>query len=150
MSRSRDGVEGSVMAISLPDARLLSDEVLEALRLRAVHGCALGYTEAEIAELLGVARETVCRWCCAYDTGGREALPHDRTGRPPGLGRLLSDAQATHVQEFLDRHVRVNQISTITNTGEVHFMTYTGTMTAARFLTFLERLLRGTAGKLIV
>jgi transposase len=253
------------MAISLPDARLLSDEVLEALRLRAVHGCALGYTEAEIAELLGVARETVCRWCGAYDTGGREALPHDRTGRPPGSGRLLSDAQATHVQELLDRHapeelgiaaplwsrravqalirkeygltlavrtvgaylqrwgytakrprrhskdqdpdevrewleetypaieqlaaeigatihwcdetgvaadehpgvgyarkgqaatlvvpdrhVRVNQISTITNTGEVHFMTYTDTMTAACFITFLERLLRSTAGKLIV
>jgi transposase len=253
------------MTISLPDARLLSDEVLEALRLRAVHGCALGYTETEIAELLGVARETVCRWYSAYDAGGLEALPQDRTGRPPGSGRLLSDAQATHVQELLDQHapeelgiaaplwsrravqelirrefglrlavrtvgaylqrwgytakrprrhsknqdpdevqewlqqtypmiehlaadlgapihwcdetgvaadehpgvgyartgqpatvevpdehVRVNQISTITNTGEVHFMTYTGTLTAALFLTFLERLLRSTAGSLIV
>jgi hypothetical protein len=42
------------MAISLPDARELSDEVLEALRLRALHGCQLGFTEVEIADLLGV------------------------------------------------------------------------------------------------
>lgn len=253
------------MAISLPDARLLSDEVLEALRLRAVHGCALGYTEAEVAELLGVARETVCRWHSAYEAGGVEALPQERTGRPSGSGRLLSDAQATHLQDLLDRHtpeergiaaplwsrravqelirkeyglalsvrtvgaylqrwgytakrprrhskdqdpdevqewlektypaieqlaaeigatihwcdetgvaaddhpgvgyarkgqtptlevpdrhVRVNQISTITNTGEVHFMTYTDTMTAALFITFLKRLLGSTTGQLIV
>jgi transposase len=253
------------MAISLPDARVLSDEVLEALRLRAVHGCALGYSEAEIAELLGVARETVCRWCCAYETGGQDALPQERSGRPLGSGRLLSETQARHIQEILDQqtpqerglaaplwsrravqelirqeyrltlavrtvgaylhrwgytakrprrhskhqdpdevrewleetypeierlaaelgapihwcdeagvaadehpglgyarkgqpatvevpdeHVRVNQISTITNTGEVHFMTYTATMTAALFITFLERLLRSTTGPLIV
>jgi hypothetical protein len=30
-----------------------------------------------------------------------------------------------------DRHVRANQISTITNAGQVRFMTYTTTMTAA-------------------
>jgi hypothetical protein len=35
------------MAISLPDARQLSDEVLEAPRLRAVRGCQLGSTETE-------------------------------------------------------------------------------------------------------
>ncbi len=40
------------MAISLPDARELSHEVLEALRLRAVHGCQLGFTETELADLL--------------------------------------------------------------------------------------------------
>ena len=34
------------MAITLPDARLLSDEVLEALRLRALRGCEMGLTEA--------------------------------------------------------------------------------------------------------
>ena len=40
------------MAISLPDARELSDEVLEALRLRAVRGCQLGFTATELADLL--------------------------------------------------------------------------------------------------
>jgi transposase len=90
------------MAVSLPDARQLSDEVLEALRLRAVRGCELGFTEADVAELLGVARETVSRWWAAYRAGGAEALPHDRTGRPPGSGRTLTDAQAQQLQELLD------------------------------------------------
>jgi hypothetical protein len=50
-----------MMAIVLPDARELSDEVLEALRLRAVRAGELGLTESQVAQILGVARETVCR-----------------------------------------------------------------------------------------
>ena len=42
------------MAISLPDARQLPDEVLEALRLRALRGCEMGLPHATIADLLGV------------------------------------------------------------------------------------------------
>ena len=41
-------------------------------------------------------------------------------------------------------HIRMNLVATITNEGEVHFMTYKETMTAARFITFLERLLSET------
>jgi transposase len=90
------------MALTLPDARQLSDEVLEALRLRAVHGCELGFTEAAVADLLGVSRETVCHWWSAYVHGGQDGLPHDRTGRPNGSGRTLNDAQAQHLQELMD------------------------------------------------
>src|SRR5215470_17246708 len=92
------------MAVTLPDARELSDDVLEALRLRALHGCALGFTEVEVADLLGVCPETVCRWWSAYVQGGLEALPHDRTGRPRGTGRALTDAQAEHIQQRLRTH----------------------------------------------
>ena len=92
------------MAISLPDARELSDEVLEALRLRALRGCDMGFTEADVAELLGVCRETISRWRSAYTEGGLDNLPHDRTGRPQGSGRTLSDQQASHVQQQLDQH----------------------------------------------
>src|SRR5262249_46966520 len=92
------------MAISLPDARQLSDEVLEALRLRALHGCELGFAEADVADLLGVCRETVSRWWCAYLQGGLEALPQDRSGRPLGSGRLLSDEQAGHIRQLLCTH----------------------------------------------
>src|SRR5262249_15051158 len=67
------GREDGIMGISLPDARHLSDEVLEALRLRALRGCELGFTEADVADLLGVARETVSRWWSAYADGGPEA-----------------------------------------------------------------------------
>jgi transposase len=79
------------MAITLPDARQLSDDVLEALRLRALNGRERGFTEADLADLLGVSRETVCRWWSAYTTHGIDALPHERTGRPLGSGRLLSE-----------------------------------------------------------
>ena len=50
------------MAIPLPDARDLSEELLEALRLRALRGCELGFTEGDVAGLLGLSRETVSRW----------------------------------------------------------------------------------------
>jgi transposase len=90
------------MAITLPDARQLSDELLEALRLRALHACDLGFTEGDVADVLGIARETVSRWWSAYRAGGLDALPHDRTGRPLGSGRTLSDAQANHLQQLID------------------------------------------------
>lgn len=41
------------MSIQLPDARPLSDESLQVLRLRALRGIELGYTELELAERLG-------------------------------------------------------------------------------------------------
>ncbi len=253
------------MAVTLPDARELSDDVLEALRLCALHGCELGFTETEVAQLLGVCRETVCHWWSAYAGGGLDALPHDRTGRPVGSGRLLSDAQADRMQQLLrthqpkelaiaaplwtrravgdlirkeynlslatrtigrylqcwgftakkprrhardqdaeevrqwleetypaiaaraeregaeihwgdevgvaadqqpargyaprgqpatqgvpDAHIRASQISTVTNQGEVRFMTFSQAMTAALFMVFLERLQRSTTGKVFL
>lgn len=90
------------MAISLPDARQLPDAVLEALRLRALRGCELGFSEADVAALLGVRPETVCRWWTAYTGRGLDALPHERTGRPPGSGRTLNDEQARRIQERID------------------------------------------------
>lgn len=253
------------MALSLPDARTLSDEVLQALRLRALHACELGFTEAEVADVLGVARGTVSSWWSAYGYNGVDALPQDRTGRPLGSGRLLADDQADRIQQLLrthtpeqlgiaaplwtrravadlirqecnlslairtvglylqrwgftakkpsrhsrdedpeairqwleetypaiaaraqreeatiywgdevgvaadkqpalgyaprgeratmdvpDPHVRANQISAISNDGQVRFMTYTQAMTAALFLVFLERLLRSTPGRVFL
>lgn len=255
----------SLMAIPVPDARELSPEVLDALRLRALRACELGLTETQVADCFGVCRETVSRWWSAYAHGGLEALPHGQPGRPLGSGRALSDEQASHVQQLLrthspedlgiaaplwsrravreliraecgialavrtvgaylcrwgftakrprrhardqdpeevrqwleetypaiekraaqegaaihwcdevgvaadqhpacgyapegepatmdvpDRHIRANQISTVTNEGKVRFMTYLGTMTAALFLVFLGRLLRSTTGKVFL
>lgn len=90
------------MAISLPDARSLSDEVLEALRLRALRGCEMGLTEADVAGMLGVRPETVSRWWTAYAGAGIDALPHERTGRPLGSGRTLDDQQASRIQALID------------------------------------------------
>jgi transposase len=92
------------MAITLPDARQLPDDVLEAFRLRAIHACELGFTEADVADLLGVSRETVSRWWSAYVQQGPGALPGNRTGRPVGTGRTLSDEQSRHLQGLIDNH----------------------------------------------
>lgn len=92
------------MAVLLPDARHLSDEVLQALRLRALRGCELGFSERQVADLLGVARETVCRWWSAYAAAGVQALPHQRSGRPTGSGRTLTEEQAAHLQQVIDSH----------------------------------------------
>jgi transposase len=90
------------MALSLPDARQLPDEVLEALRLRALRGIERGFTEVDRADLLGVSPETVSRWWTAYATGGRDAIPGDRTGRPVGTGRTRSDEQARRIPDRID------------------------------------------------
>ena len=74
------------MAITLPDARQLSDDVLEALRLRAINGRELGFTEADLANLLGVSRETVCRWWSAYTAHGLDALPQRADRASPRFG----------------------------------------------------------------
>src|SRR4051794_10586425 len=92
------------MAITLPDARQLSDEVLQELRLRALRGCEMGFSQGDVADLLGVARETVSRWWSAYQADGLDALPDDRTGRPVGSGRTLSDEQGRHIQQLVDEN----------------------------------------------
>jgi len=62
------------MAIVLPDARELSDECWKALRVRAVHGCALGSPR----RLLACAAKPSAR-VGAYTRDG-STDPRDRTG----------------------------------------------------------------------
>ena len=90
------------MGVELPDGRSMSNDVLEALRVRAVHARDLGYASVDIAAILGVREETISRWWTQYERGGTEALPGARTGRPVGSGRRL-DAQADQsIQELID------------------------------------------------
>jgi transposase len=93
------------MSIQLPDARQLSDEALQVLRLRALHGIELGYSEVDLAGLLGVCNETISRWWTAYTAEGLPSLPGGRTGRPLGSGRFLSDSQAEHIQGLIDNNL---------------------------------------------
>ena len=50
--------------------------------------------------------ETVSRWWSAYAHGGLDALPDERTGRPVGSGRTLTDEQSAPIQELLDNKMR--------------------------------------------
>lgn len=90
------------MLIELPDGRSESNEVLEALRLRAIHAQGLGYAQIDIAAILGVRPETVSRWCAQFGRGGTDGLPGDRTGRPLGSGRLLTADQEESLQRWIE------------------------------------------------
>jgi transposase len=90
------------MPIEVPDGRCESNEVLEALRVRAVQAHELGYANVDIAAILGVRQETVSRWCTQYEQEGPAGLPGDRTGRPLGSGRLLTAQQEECIQRLID------------------------------------------------
>jgi hypothetical protein len=98
----------------------------------------LGGTYPAIAARAARGRAEI-HWC---DEVGVAADQHPARGYAPE-----GEAAATGVP---DRHIRANQISAITNAGEVHFMTSLGTMAAAVYLVFLARLLRSTAGKVFL
>ena len=61
------------MGVELPDGRSMSNDVLEALRVRAVHARDLGYAAVDIAAILGVREETISRWCTQYERGGTDS-----------------------------------------------------------------------------
>src|SRR5260370_30333332 len=92
------------MSIQLPDARQLSDEALQGLRWRAWRGLELGYSEVDLAALLGICHETISRWWTAYPADGLSALPGGRSGRPLGSGRSLSEAQAERIRGRIDHY----------------------------------------------
>ena len=89
------------MAMTLLDTRSLTDEVRDARRQRAVAAREAGFATDTIAAILGVRPESVSRWFAAYQRGGVEALPGDRTGRPLGSGRRLSRAQERRLEAVI-------------------------------------------------
>src|SRR5262249_32430475 len=66
----------------------------------------------------------------------------------PSLGYARQGSPS--VMEVPEQHIRVNVVSTVSGDGEAHFLTSTKTMTAALFITFLEKLLAETTGKLFL
>jgi transposase len=66
----------------------------------------------------------------------------------PGYGYARCGERAT--MEVPNPHIRVNQISVISNSGTVRFMTYSGSMNAAVFLTFLDKLIAGVPRKILL
>ena len=59
----------------------------------------------------------------------------------PGCGYAREGERAT--MDVPGPHIRVNQISAISNEGTVRFMTYKGSLNAAVFLLFLQQAGRG-------
>src|SRR5262249_54890347 len=66
----------------------------------------------------------------------------------PGCGYAREGERAT--LEVPDPHIRVNQITAISNEGTVRFMTYKGMMNAVTFLLFLAKLVEGAGRKILL
>jgi transposase len=75
------------------DARSLSQEAQEALRVRGVKLLEEGWTQAAVAEALGVGERQVRRWQKRFRRGGWNALAKRKRGRSSESQLLLSAAQ---------------------------------------------------------
>ena len=75
------------------DARSLPQDAQEVLRVRGVKLLHEGYTQAEVAELLGVHERQVRRWLTRYRRGGWKALAKRRRGRDSQSQTVLSASQ---------------------------------------------------------
>jgi transposase len=66
------------------DARSLSPEAQEALRLRVVKALREGMTQTEAARVFHISRASVNKWSRRHETSGRKALRAQKRGRPTG------------------------------------------------------------------
>ena len=83
------------------DTRSLSDDVLEALRFRALAMHEAGNTQVSIALALGVHQNTVSRWLKTGRTVGASGLKRRKRGRRSVEQRLLNEAQEAEVRKLI-------------------------------------------------
>lgn len=89
----------------MDDARSYSDEVLEAMRRRAIAARGAGYPAKTVAEILGVRVDTVHRWMTAWRA---DALPGPRSGCPVGHGRILKPDQEADLRRIVADELPAN------------------------------------------
>lgn len=91
--------------MELGDARTLSSEAQESLRMRAVKFVIEGKkTHRETGEVFGVSRVAVSKWVLRYRKEGQKGLVKRKRGRRCGVLRLLKPHQcATIVRMIKDR-----------------------------------------------
>jgi transposase len=85
------------------DARSLSGEAQQELRMRAVRAVLDGKTHVAVAETFGVTRHAVDKWVKKYREGGWDALKAKRQGRPKG-GSLKPWQCAQIARVVVDKH----------------------------------------------
>jgi transposase len=83
------------------DGRYLKLDTLEFIRKRAVELFKQGYTRKDIAELLGVNRNSVGTWVKMYKKYGLKGLKIKKPGRKVGSGRRLSPEQEQTIQKII-------------------------------------------------
>src|SRR5208337_1792641 len=70
---------------------------------KAIKAILDGKKQLEVAQILGVTRQTVGTWVKKFRNGGEKALKGQRKGRPKG-GTLLSWQAAQIARTIQDRH----------------------------------------------
>ena len=85
------------------DARSLSSQAQQALRVQAVKAILEGMTQSEAARRFGVSRKTANAWMKQYCQGGTRALQAKPQGRPKGSSRLKGWQAAQIVRTITDR-----------------------------------------------
>ena len=85
--------------MKVKDARSLSPEAQEALRLRVVKAVRDGMTQSEAARVFHISRVSVNKWSRRHETSGRKALRGQKRGRP--LGTRLEPRQAAQTVRWI-------------------------------------------------
>lgn len=83
------------------DIRRLSPDQQEVIRKQAIRLSQQGKSIVEIAELLGIGRNAVGRWCKAYKEGGAAALKSGKRGTRPGDYRTLSPEEEADIRKCI-------------------------------------------------
>ncbi len=83
------------------DARTLSLDALEQLRKQAVRLKKKGMSHTEVAEVVGVRRQTVSQWWKRYQSEGSNGLKLARRGIKKGTNRSLAPEQEAEVQRII-------------------------------------------------
>jgi transposase len=91
--------------MELKDARALPPDELLERRKQAVILHKKGMTRIEIAEVLGIHRNTAGQWIAKWKKGGAKGLRAKSSGRPVGTGRHLTEEQEKKIQRtIVERH----------------------------------------------
>jgi transposase len=83
------------------DARLLSQDAQQEVRMQAIRLLRTGKTQREVAELVQVQRTTVNAWWKLFLTGGHQALKKGKRGRPAGQSKFLNPEQIAEMKRLL-------------------------------------------------
>lgn len=94
-------------------------KALEQRRLRAARLLRRGYTEADVARLCDVSRQSVNRWASRLSEGGKSALRTKRLGRPPSLGARERNELVRRLKEGALAQGFATELWTLNRVGEV-------------------------------
>lgn len=72
--------------MKIRDARSLSSDAQEDLRIKAVKAVLTDRQQIEVADLFGDTRQAVGKWTTAFKKGGKRALKAKKRGRPKATG----------------------------------------------------------------